>query len=128
MIWHHDKLMQQILSSRPIVKEDVDKEVGHSVGLKNVAPLKGRGSDEVATVSGIAAAGSCHEAPQRLKPLLILPLYRSAKGAAPPKSKEMFAASQFGTGAEPLLILPLYRSAKGAAPPKSKEMFTASPF
>ena len=26
MVWHHDKLMQQILSSRTIVKEDVEKE------------------------------------------------------------------------------------------------------
>ena len=60
MIWHYDKLMQQILSARTIVKEDGDKEAGHSVGLKDVTLLKGRGSDEVAAVSGIAAARSGH--------------------------------------------------------------------
>jgi len=62
MVWHHDKLIQQILSSGPIVKKNVDKKVGHSVGLKDVALVKCRGSDEVATVSGIAAAGSGHGA------------------------------------------------------------------
>jgi hypothetical protein len=52
--------MQQILSLCAIVKENVKKEASHSVGLKNVALLKCRGSDEVATVSGIAATGSGH--------------------------------------------------------------------
>jgi len=60
MVWHHDKLMQQILSSRTIVKEDVEEQARHAVGLQNVALLKCRSSDEVATVSGIAAAGSGH--------------------------------------------------------------------
>ena len=60
MVWHHDKLMQQILSSRTIVKQDVEKETSHSVGLKDVLLLECGSSDEVATVSGIAAAGSGH--------------------------------------------------------------------
>ena len=60
MVWHHDKLMQQILSLRTIVKEDVKKEPGHSLGLKNVLLLECGSGDEVATVSGIAAAGSGH--------------------------------------------------------------------
>jgi hypothetical protein len=60
MVWHHDKLMQQILPSRTILKENVEKEAGHSLGLKNIALLKCGGSDEVATVSSIAAPGSGH--------------------------------------------------------------------
>jgi len=60
MVWHHDKLMQQILSPRTIVKEDINKHTGHPVGLKNVLLLECRGSDEVAAVSGIAAVGSGH--------------------------------------------------------------------
>ena len=60
MIWHHDKLMQQIHSLGTIVKEDIDKEAGHSVRLKDVALLKCRSRDEVAAVSGIAAARSGH--------------------------------------------------------------------
>ena len=36
-------------------------------------------------------------APRRLKPLGLWPLYRSAEGAAPPKGEDFLAASQFGT-------------------------------
>jgi hypothetical protein len=80
------------------VKEDIDKEPGHSVGLKQVSLLKCRSRDEVATVSGVASAGSGQcKAPQRLKPLGLWPLYRSAEGAAPPKGRKMLAVSQFGT-------------------------------
>jgi hypothetical protein len=60
MVLHHDKLMQQILSFCPIMKQEIEKEPGHSVTLKDIALLKCRRSDEVSTVSGIAAPGSGH--------------------------------------------------------------------
>jgi hypothetical protein len=60
MIWHHDKLMQQIFFMQTIVMKDIDEEASHSVGLKDVALLKCRSGDEVATASGIPAAGSRH--------------------------------------------------------------------
>src|SRR5437764_14874516 len=60
MVWHHHKLVQEILSPGPIVKQDIEKEPRHSVGLKNIALLKCRAGDEVATGSGIAAARSGH--------------------------------------------------------------------
>ena len=57
----HHKLMQQIFSSRPVVEQDVDKEPSHAVRTKAIlAILKCRASDEVATVSSIAAPGSGH--------------------------------------------------------------------
>ena len=60
MVWHHDKLMQQIFSLRPIVQQDIDQQTSHPVGLENVSFLECRGSNEVATESGVAAAGSSH--------------------------------------------------------------------
>jgi len=58
MVWHHDKLMQQIFSLRTIVKQDIDKQTSHSVGLENVPFLECGGGNKAATVSGIAAHGS----------------------------------------------------------------------
>src|SRR5438067_7648755 len=46
MVWHHHKLVQEILSPGPIVKQDIEKEPRHSVGLKNIALLKCRAGDE----------------------------------------------------------------------------------
>ena len=58
MVWHHDKLMQQIFSLRAVVEQDIDKQTSHSVGLENVPFLECRGGNKVATVAGIAAQGS----------------------------------------------------------------------
>jgi hypothetical protein len=98
MVWHYDKVMQQVLSSPPIVQQDFDKEPSHSLGLKDIALLKCGASDEVATVSGIATLGSGHGG--HLSGLIrpsFLPLYRSAQGAAPPKGKKISPMSQFET-------------------------------
>ena len=57
------------------------------------------GGNEVATVSGVAAAGSGHggHLSGSSRPSS-LPLYRSGKTAAPPKSGKILAVSQFETG------------------------------
>jgi hypothetical protein len=38
------------------------------------------------------------EGPQRLKPLVLLPLYPSGETTAPPKGKKIFVVSQSETG------------------------------
>ncbi|MGC1371349.1 MAG: hypothetical protein WA824_04345 [Candidatus Sulfotelmatobacter sp.] len=60
MIWHDHKFMQQISSLLAIVKQNVDKQAGHSVGLKNAAFLKCGSGNEVAAVTYIASAGCGH--------------------------------------------------------------------
>ncbi len=60
MVRHHYKFMQQVFLLLAIVQKDIDKQTSHSVGLKNVSLLECGSGDEVATVSGIAAAGSGH--------------------------------------------------------------------
>jgi len=55
MVLHLHKLVQQIFSPLAVVKKDINKRTGHSVGLKNVLLLECGSGDEVATVSSIAA-------------------------------------------------------------------------
>jgi hypothetical protein len=89
MVWH-DKFMQQMLFLRTILKEDVEKEAGHSVELKDLLLLECGSGDEVATVSGIAAGEERPwRAPQRLKPLALRHPYRSAEALRHPKAMYM---------------------------------------
>jgi hypothetical protein len=107
MVWHDNKLVQQIFFFRAIVTEDVEKEASHSVGLKDVALLKCRGSDEVATVSGITAAWSGHGGTSAAE--AAHPCCHSIAAVKPlrhPKPKNV-SLSQFETSADDLYRPPL---------------------
>jgi hypothetical protein len=67
VIGHDNKFMQQVFVSLAVVKKDLNEQLCHSFRLEYVSLLKCRGCDEIATVSGVPATGSSHEAPQRLK-------------------------------------------------------------
>src|SRR5579864_8878788 len=98
MVWHDYKLMQQIFPLPPVVKQDIYKQIRHSVRLQQLSLLKCGSSDVVTAISGIAAQRSSHRSPQRLKPIFKRKLYRSAGSAAPPKITELSIQSRDGTG------------------------------
>ena len=61
MIGHQDKFMEEIFLLSAVAKQDVHKQIGHPVGLKQTVFLEGGGSDEVSAVSSVASVWSGHE-------------------------------------------------------------------
>jgi hypothetical protein len=66
---------------------NIDKQPGHSLGLKDVPLLKCRGCDEITAISGISASRGGHKAPQRLKAAMLQNLIAGLEALRHPKAE-----------------------------------------